>query len=271
MSDIHDTDIRALLDIMARLRDPDTGCPWDLAQDFGSIAPYTIEEAYEVADAIARRNLEDLRGELGDLLLQVVFHARMAEEQGAFDFGAVVAGIVAKMVRRHPHVFADTTAEDPQSVHRAWEDIKAEERAARGLADVDDPFADVHHGMAALQRADKLQRRAARWGFDWPQVDPVLDKLREETQELAQEMAADAARQRLAEELGDVLFTVVNLARHLAVDPEGALVGANARFEARFRAVAEAAGGPDGLRGMSVEAMEALWQEAKRSASPERR
>jgi ATP diphosphatase len=264
VSDIHGTDIRVLLDIMARLRDPSTGCPWDLAQDFTSIAPYTIEEAYEVADAIARQDLDDLRGELGDLLLQVVFHARMAEEEGAFDFAGVVASIVDKMVRRHPHVFADATADDAETVRLTWEDIKAQERAARGNADVDDPFAGVHPGMAALQRASKLQQRASHRGFDWPRASLVIAKLREETDELAQEMAHGVDRERLAEELGDVLFTVVNLARHLDVDPEGALVGANARFEARFRAVCEKAGGADSLEGMDLEAMEALWQQAKR-------
>jgi MazG family protein len=261
VSDIDHTDIRALLDIMARLRDPDTGCPWDVAQDFATIAPYTIEEAYEVADAIARRDLADLRDELGDLLFQVVFHARMAEEQGEFAFPEVVQGIVDKMIRRHPHVFADASADDAESVRRSWEDIKAAERGERGGDP--DPFDGVSPGMPALQRAEKLQRRASRHGFDWRNLGPVRDKLHEEVAELEREIDEGGSRERLRAELGDVLFSVVNLSRHLELDAEGALVEANARFEARFRCMTEAAGGSQAFAGQGEAELDRMWQAAK--------
>ena len=264
MKDVDHGDIAALLAIMRRLRDPEQGCPWDREQDFNTIAPYTIEEAYEVADAIARDHMPDLADELGDLLFQVVFHARMAEERGAFTFADVVRGIVDKMIRRHPHVFADARVHDADAQSRAWEDIKAVERAARGRDGGDDPLADVPASLAPLQRAAKLQRRAARHGFDWPGAAPVLDKLREEAAELEHEIAARAPRRRLREELGDVLFTVVNLARHLDVDAEGALIEASARFQTRFRGLCAAAGGPAALAALDEQAVDALWQQVKR-------
>lgn len=256
-------DIASLLAIMRRLRDPDGGCPWDRDQDFSTIAPYTIEEAYEVADAIARGHMGDLEDELGDLLFQVVFHARMAEERGAFDFGDVVSGIVEKMIRRHPHVFADTQVRSTGEQSRAWDEIKAAERAASGRG-VEHPLDDVPASLAPLQRAAKLQRRAARHGFDWPRAEPVLEKLREEVAELEHELTQGAARERVRAELGDVLFTVVNLARHLEMDAEGALVEANARFESRFRAMCAAAGGVDDLAALDASQLEDLWQRVKR-------
>jgi ATP diphosphatase len=264
VNDAGGTDMKALLAVMRRLRDRDNGCPWDVAQDFNSIAPYTIEEAYEVADAIARDHMPDLAAELGDLLFQVVFHARMAEERGAFCFEDVVRGIVDKMTRRHPHVFGDARVRDAAHQSRTWESIKAEERAGRsGGNDTGDPLADVPVSLPGLQRAAKLQRRAARVGFDWPRAEPVLAKLREEVAELEHEMAAGGDRARLRAELGDVLFTVVNLSRHLDVDAEGALVEANARFARRFRAVCAAAGGAGELGRLSLDELEALWQAVK--------
>jgi MazG family protein len=254
--------IQRLLQVMARLRDPDGGCPWDLEQDFSSIAPYTIEEAYEVADAIERGDLDDLEGELGDLLLQVVYHARMAEEQGRFDFEAVAARIADKMIARHPHVFGDATVADATAQSAAWEDTKARERSAKGSdASV---LADVPVSLPALTRAGKLQRRSARVGFDWPDVGPVLAKLEEELDEVRAELAAGAPHARLVDELGDLLFATANLARHLGVDGEGALRQANRKFERRFRAIESAlrAAGrePDEA---SLDEMEDLWQRAK--------
>ena len=251
-----------LVEIMARLRDPERGCPWDLEQDFASIAPHTIEEAYEVADAIARGDLADLRDELGDLLLQVVYHARLAEEAQAFALRDVIRGIGDKMVRRHPHVFGDgdrdKTAEQQT---RDWERLKAAERAhrpeARGALD------GVAAGLPALTRAVKLQNRAARVGFDWPDAGAVLDKIAEETAELVEARdRADPAR--IAEEYGDLLFVMANLARHLKIDPEAALRGANAKFTRRFRAI-EAALAAEG-RGPAqsdLAEMDALWNAAK--------
>ncbi|WP_052338460.1 nucleoside triphosphate pyrophosphohydrolase [Luteimonas huabeiensis] len=257
---------------MARLRDPDGGCPWDLAQDFASIAPYTIEEAYEVADAIDRGDLDDLRDELGDLLLQVVFHARMAEEAGAFAFGDVVAAICDKMVRRHPHVFGGAAAEDAGAATRGWEAIKREERRARGEADAS-ALAGISRGLPEWQRAAKLQQRAARVGFDWPSPAPVIAKLREELGEVEAEFDAvaaapgDAAAQaRLEAELGDVLFVAANLARHAGVDVGRALRGANHKFERRFRAMeamAAAEGAP--LEARSLPEQEALWARVKQA------
>ncbi|MGY0505957.1 nucleoside triphosphate pyrophosphohydrolase [Luteimonas sp. e5] len=264
------TPIDRLLAIMAALRDPQSGCPWDLQQDFASIAPYTIEEAYEVADAIDRGDLADLREELGDLLLQVVFHARMAEEQGAFDFADVCEAISDKMTRRHPHVFADARVEDADSQTAAWEVHKEAERAARGECD-DSALAGIARGLPEWQRALKLQSRAARTGFDWPDWKPVLAKLREELDELEAEFeardaaAADTDASALAEELGDVLFVAANLARHGAVDPGAALRGANHKFERRFRAMeALARASGKAFATLDLEAQEALWQAAKR-------
>ncbi len=266
-------DVTRLIEIMAALRTPVSGCPWDLEQSFATIAPYTIEEAYEVADAIERGDLHDLCDELGDLLLQVVFHARMAEEAGAFDFGAVVEAITAKMIRRHPHVFADEDGKTVASVQGAWARIKAEEKAAKaarraaqghpptpkGLLD------DVGAGMPGLTRAVKLQEKAGTVGFDWNDPKAVIAKIREELDEIEAEIDAPspvAARQE--DELGDVLFAVANLARHLKLDPEKALRGTNEKFRRRFahieKRLAEKGQTPEGA---SLDEMEAIWVEAK--------
>jgi ATP diphosphatase len=269
-----DQAIQRLLDIMARLRDPGSGCPWDLEQDFSTIAPYTIEEAYEVADAIERGDLPALKDELGDLLLQVVFHARMAEEQGAFAFADVAAAISDKMVRRHPHVFGDVEREDADAVHRSWEAIKRAERQADGDDDAS-ALAGIARGMPEWQRAVKLQDRAARVGFDWPGPAPVINKLLEEVEEVRAEFAAldasaddAAARGRLQAELGDLLFVAANLARHAKVDVGSALRGANAKFERRFRAM-EALAEADGiaLAGLPLEAQDRYWNQAKSGES----
>ncbi len=255
--------LERLLEVMARLRSPDGGCPWDLEQSFRTIAPYTIEEAYEVAEAIERDDMAALEDELGDLLFQVVFHARMAEEAGAFGFDDVARGIVDKMLRRHPHVFADKEIADAEAQTRHWEDLKAAERA--GAAASSDAAASALDGVAlglpALLRALKLQKRAARVGFDWPEVAQVLDKIDEEVAELKAELAEGAPPARLEDEIGDLLFVLVNLARHLEVDPEGALRHANQKFERRFQAVERAF--DHDLAGVSLEAMEAAWQAAK--------
>ena len=253
-----------LIAIMARLRDPETGCPWDVRQSFETIAPYTIEEAYEVADAIDRRDWADLRDELGDLLLQVVFHARMAEEAGLFGFDDVAASISEKMRRRHPHVFADTAYADLAEQTRAWDRLKADERKAKGEEDRS-ALAGIARGLPEWQRATKLQKRAANVGFDWPDHRPVLDKLVEEVEEVRAEFDAGADVERLTDEIGDVLFVVANLARHARVDFSHALRMANAKFERRFRhmeAMAEAEGTT--LSDHSLEAQEALWQRAKK-------
>ena len=257
-----------LLTLMAQLRDPDTGCPWDVQQDFASIAPYTIEEAYEVADAIARGDIADLRDELGDLLLQVVFHARIAEEAGHFDFTAVAAAISDKFVRRHPHVFGDQGKISAATQSASWESLKAAERAANAAAKgrPESVLDGVPLPVPALLRAYKLQRRAARVGFDWPELAPVAAKVEEEWAELTAEIDNAGDQARLTEEVGDLLFAVVNLARHLEIDPEAALRAGNAKFERRFRAV------EDGFRekgrqmaAASLEDMEVLWNAAKAS------
>jgi tetrapyrrole methylase family protein/MazG family protein/ATP diphosphatase len=251
-----------LLAIMARLRDPQSGCPWDLEQSFETIAPYTIEEAYEVADAIARGDLADLEDELGDLLFQVVFHARMAQESGAFAFVDVVRAINAKMVRRHPHVFGEAAARDSAEQTIAWEKIKAEERAAKG-AQARGVLDGIPLGLPALTRALKLSRRAARVGFVWPSVREVLEKLHEEVAELEAEIAAgdvESARK----ELGDVLFVCANLARELDVDPETALRETNDKFVRRFGHIERSlAGAGRAPADASLEEMDALWNEAK--------
>ena len=256
-----------LLAIMARLRDPNGGCPWDVQQDFASVAPYTIEEAYEVADAIDRGDFADLRDELGDLLLQVVFHAQMAKERGLFDFADVAHAISAKMRRRHPHVFGDLRYADEAARKQAWEDIKRDERTAKGDAHDDSALAGVSHGLPEWKRALKLQQRAATVGFDWPDPAPVLDKLVEEVAEVRAEFNAGGDPSRLEDEIGDVLFVTVNLARHAGVDFSRALRHANAKFERRFRAmeqIAETEGTP--LAERSLQAQEALWQRVKREA-----
>ncbi len=252
-----------LVAIMARLRDPETGCPWDIVQDFDTIAPYTIEEAYEVADAIARRDMADLRDELGDLLLQVVYHARMAEEAGQFDFADVADAISEKMVRRHPHVFGEADRDkSPEQQTRDWEAIKAAERAGgEGPASALD---GVAAGLPALTRAVKLQNRAARVGFDWPDAGAVLEKITEETAELvAERETGDPAR--MAEEYGDLMFVMANLARHLKIDPEASLRAANAKFTRRFQGI-EAALARDGRRPeqSDLAEMDALWDAEKR-------
>ncbi|MFZ4602170.1 MAG: nucleoside triphosphate pyrophosphohydrolase [Caulobacterales bacterium] len=253
--------IDALVALMARLRDPADGCPWDVAQSFETIAPYTIEEAYEVADAIARGSLPDLREELGDLLFQVIFHARMAEEQGAFGFADVAEAITTKMRARHPHVFGDAAARDAEAQTHAWEAQKAAERAAKrpdaGVLD------DVPVALPALMRAEKLAKRAARIGFDWPTPDEVLEKLTEELDEVAQ-ARADGDQDGVAEEIGDLLFVVANLARKLKVDPEDALRRANDKFARRFRFI-EAALRARGVQGevRPLVELEALWRDAK--------
>lgn len=254
-----------LIAIMTWLRHPEHGCPWDREQDFASIAPYTIEEAYEVADAITRRDMPDLREELGDLLLQVVYHARMAEEAGAFAFADVAAAINRKMIDRHPHVFGSESARDAASQTAAWETTKAAERA--GKAKPGDSVLDgVALALPALLRAEKLQKRAARVGFDWGAPGPVIDKIEEEIGELRAEVASGAPADRLTDEIGDVLFAVANLARHLSIDPEAALRATNEKFTRRFRYVErnlEAQGrSPEAA---SLEEMEALWVEAKRA------
>ncbi len=223
--------INKLVEVMQRLRDKDAGCPWDLEQDFRSIAPYTVEEAYEVADAIRRDDMPGLRDELGDLLLQVVFHAQMAAEAGLFDFNDVAGAITDKMIRRHPHVFGSAEEIEAGATDGSWEAIKAGERAGREDGSA---LAGVALALPALKRAEKLGRRAAAVGFDWKSRSGVGDKIREELEELT-EAAGSRDEARIQEEMGDVLFTLVNLARHLGVDPEGALVAANAKFERRFR------------------------------------
>lgn len=257
-------DITQLLEIMARLRDPESGCPWDCAQDFSTIAPHTIEEAYEVADAIQHGDAAELRDELGDLLFQVAFHARMAEEQGAFAFSDVVDAICEKMIRRHPHVFGEATVADAEAQAEAWEQAKARERLAKrgGASGGSSLLDDVPRGMAELQRAVKLQKRAARVGFDWPAPEPVLDKFAEELGELREAMGS-GNMEEMEDELGDLMFVLANLARQLKIDPAKALRRANAKFELRFRAVEEAAGGEAALQAMSLREMEALWQQVK--------
>jgi nucleoside triphosphate diphosphatase len=249
-------EMKRLLDIMARLRDPATGCPWDQAQNFRTIAPYTIEEAYEVAEACEAGDPAALKDELGDLLFQTVFHARMAEEAGLFGFADVAAAIADKMVRRHPHVFGDVKIAGAAAQTLAWEETKAQERAADGAASVLD---GVGVALPALTRAEKLQKRAARVGFDWPDAAPVFAKIDEELDELRDEIDAGANPARLEDEVGDVLFAVVNLARHLRIDPEQALRAASRKFERRFRAIEEAAP----LAGRSLDELEAEWQRVK--------
>ncbi len=239
-----------LAEVMRRLRDPNGGCPWDLEQDFATIAPYTIEEAYEVADAIARGDMGELREELGDLLLQVVYHAQMAAETGAFTLADVAAGIADKMVRRHPHVFGDVDVASAAAQTVAWETLKAAEKPRAGARD------GVALGLPALMRAQKLQKRAARTGFDWPDADGPRAKLVEELQEVAE--ASDDER---ADEVGDLLFAVVNYARHLGVDAEEALRRANGKFERRFAAMEAAAG--DRFAALDLDGKEALWDAAK--------
>lgn len=255
---------RELARIMARLRDPDGGCPWDLEQDFSTIAPYTIEEAYEVADAIERGDMGELRDELGDLLFQVIFHSRMAEEAGAFALADVVAAINDKMIRRHPHLFGE---KDVRSAHEqtvAWEVMKAAERARKAAPEAPASALDgVARALPALLRAEKLQKRAARTGFDWTETPPIFDKLEEEVSEVKEAIAGGDPAE-IEDEIGDLLFVAANLARRLDVDPEQALRKANAKFERRFRAM-EAAAAAEGVdfASLSLDAQEAYWQRVK--------
>ncbi len=265
-------DISRLIEIMAALRNPQTGCPWDIEQDFESIKPYTIEEAYEVADAIERKDMDDLCDELGDLLLQVVFHARMAEEAGEFSFGDVVEAITRKMIRRHPHVFARSDADTPDAVKKQWDEIKqaekrerTERRARRGLSeDFKAGFlGSVQRSFPALTEALKLQERAAKVGFDWSAPEPILDKIKEEIDELRVALR-DGDKTKVSDELGDLIFAVVNIGRHVKADPEQALRGTNTKFRRRFNhieTVLEAEG--ETLEAASLERMEEIWQAAK--------
>lgn len=266
-----------LLHLMARLRDPQHGCPWDLQQDYASIVPHTLEEAYEVADAIERRDFAHLPGELGDLLFQVVYYSQLAREEGRFDFATVVDAITRKLVRRHPHVFPDGDLYgspelprlDEAAIKQRWEQIKAEERAEQAAAPEQlSLLDDVPHALPALSRAAKLQKRAAGVGFDWPEALPVVDKLHEELNEVLEAMSENDP-QAIAEEIGDLLFVVVNLARHLKVDPENALRAANGKFERRFRfieqALRDAGRSPESC---DLEELNALWDAAKKAEQP---
>ncbi|RJG17584.1 nucleoside triphosphate pyrophosphohydrolase [Alcanivorax profundi] len=255
-----DSPITQLLAIMARLRDPETGCPWDIKQDFDSIAPYTIEEAFEVAEAIAQRDYPELKEELGDLLLQVVFHSQIAREQGLFDFTEVVQVLCDKMVRRHPHVFGESDAADEQAVKVNWEQIKQQERARKGKTH-QSALDGVPAGLPALQRASKVQKKAARVGFDWPEADPVREQVNLELAEL-DEALHNGHQADIEDELGDVIFTLVNLSRHLKIDPEQALRKATAKFETRFRQMEQDQ--PSPLDTLDPAALEAAWQQAKR-------
>lgn len=266
--------IDRLLEIMAALRNPDTGCPWDVEQDFRSIAPYTLEEAYEVLDAIDRDDMDDLKEELGDLLLQVVFHARMAEENGDFDFGDVVQTVTDKMIRRHPHVFGDAEQRKAGMAKDSWSRIKAEEKAQRarrrdqnGLAadEKDGYLDDIPHAFPALLRALKLQQKAAKVGFDWAEAAPIIDKIEEEIAELKSEIS-DGKHSSIQEEYGDLLFAVVNLGRHLDIDAETALMATNAKFTRRFHFIEKSLKQASrSLEDASLEEMEAIWQESKKS------
>ncbi len=263
-----------LLHLMARLRDPQHGCPWDLQQNYASIVPHTLEEAYEVADAIESGDLDHLPGELGDLLFQVVYYSQLAREEGRFDFATVVDAITRKLVRRHPHVFPDGDLYgspelprlDEAAIKQRWEEIKAEERAEKAAAPEQlSLLDDVPSALPALSRAAKLQKRAAQVGFDWPEALPVVDKVREELGEVLEAMSENDP-QAIAEELGDLLFVVVNLARHLKVDPENALRAANGKFERRFRFIEQAlreAGRP--IESCDLEELDGLWGEAKKA------
>ena len=265
-------DIERLIEIMEALRQPETGCPWDVVQTFETIKPYTIEEAYEVADAIERNDMDDLCEELGDLLLQVVFHARMAEEQGEFDFGSVVEAVTRKMIRRHPHVFARSDADTPEAVKLQWDAIKQaekrerkERRTRRGLPE--DPLhghlGSVQRSFPALVEALKLQERAAKVGFDWSEPAPILDKIEEEIGELREALRNDDQK-AVADELGDLIFALVNIGRHVGADPEMALRGTNTKFRNRFSHIEESlAANGESLEEATLERMEALWQAAK--------
>ena len=261
------TNIEKLINIMKELRDPKKGCPWDLEQDFSSIAPYTIEEAYEVADAIQRDDMGDLKEELGDLLFQVVFHSQMAEEQKAFSISDVVDGIVDKMIRRHPHVFGDDQIENASQQTQAWEEFKAAERQQKNIASSEEPSVmdGVPVALPSLTQAVKLQKRAARVGFDWTSYSQIVDKIKEELDELTHEIDSSATRERVVDEMGDLFFAVSNLARHLEIDPETAIRVSNEKFVRRFKsmeALARQANKP--ISEMTLDEQEALYQQTKR-------
>lgn len=271
-------EMKKLIEIMVALRQPDSGCPWDIEQNFASIAAYTVEEAYEVADAIERGDMHDLKDELGDLLFQVVFHAQMASEQHEFSFSDVAQAINDKLVRRHPHVFGDDETRDKQQLMDAWEQHKKQERQSKGaanaldidqkrqIAEVDSVLAGVASSQPALRWAEKLQKRAARSGFDWDELPPVYAKLEEELEELRQEAVIEDNHQRISEEMGDLLFSCVNLSRHLNVNPEQALRDANRKFISRFKIV-ERLVQEDGkeMEGCNLKQLEEYWQQAKKS------
>lgn len=262
----HSSQLERLLAVMARLRDPDTGCPWDKQQSFASIVPYTLEEAYELADAIEHGTMADIQDELGDLLFQVVFYAQLGKEQGDFDFAAVAATVADKLIRRHPHVFADAQIDSEAQLNVAWDKIKQEEKRQQGKDQDDSILANVPPGMAPLMRAHKLQKRCARVGFDWPEVGPVVDKIHEEIGEVMAEVEAEQVNQdAVEEEIGDLLFAVVNLSRHLKVDAETALRKANHKFEQRFRGVEKQfKDQSQSIADASLEEMEAVWQQVKK-------
>lgn len=252
-----------LLEIMAALRNPQTGCPWDIKQSFKTIVPYTLEEAYEVADSIERGAMGELKDELGDLLFQVVFYAQMGKEQDLFEFSDIVDAINDKLVRRHPHVFADVEFENEQAVHDNWEKSKATERDQRAATDTASILDGVAHALPALKRAQKLQKRAARVGFDWPEISPVLDKLSEEIEELRQAIQQED-HAAISEEVGDLIFTCVNLARHLDVDAEESLRGCNHKFETRFNKIEQQLKNEKkDIHQCTIDELEALWQKAK--------
>jgi nucleoside triphosphate diphosphatase len=252
--------IKRILEVMAALRTPETGCPWDLKQDFASIAPYTLEEAYEVVDAIQRGDMADLKEELGDLLLQVVFHARMAEEQVLFDFNDVANAIADKMVRRHPHVFADGDADTPEAVKQSWEEIKAAEKAEKGKIS-DSLMDDIPVTLPGLTRGVKIQNRAAKLQFDWTDVEPVFDKLQEEIAEVREAMAS-GNQDAMEDEIGDLLFVAANIARHLKVDPEKAVRRTNEKFISRFKHL-EAQAQATGKTEFTLEELDRFWDNAK--------
>lgn len=259
------TPIEKLKQIMQRLRDPDIGCPWDQQQTFETIVPYTIEETYEVADAIARKNMGDIKDELGDLLFQVVFYGQLGAEQQAFTFDDIAQGISDKLIRRHPHVFAGSSAQGAQELSKQWDDIKALERIKAGKNNDPSVLANIPSGVTPLIKAHKLQKQCAKVGFDWPTLQPVVDKVNEEIQEVLQEVQVDTPNQEaIEEEVGDLLFSVVNLARHLNVNAESALIKANYKFEQRFRKVEIALKDHESsIQSAGLDEMEAAWQQVK--------
>lgn len=263
------TEINRLLDIMRRLRDPESGCPWDIEQTFHSIAPYTLEEAYEVADAIERQALDELKGELGDLLFQVVFHAQMAQEQNLFGFDDVVRGIADKLERRHPHVFGDATIDSAHAQTLAWEQHKEQERQ-QASTNPPSVLDGVAVALPGLTRAVKLTKRASRVGFDWPDILPVFDQIEEELEEVRDEVIAQAGHHRLEDEIGDLLFAVCNLARHAHVDPETAVRRANAKFERRFHWIEQQlAGQGKSVKETPLDDLDYLWEQGKQALAEE--